>query len=45
MRKIPLKYYFIALVGILILIVAIILGTRLVTNHSFVMRWLPKTDT
>ena len=36
MRKIPLKYYFIALVGILILIVAIILGTRLITNHSFV---------
>jgi tetratricopeptide (TPR) repeat protein len=36
MRKIPLKYYFIALVGIIILIVVIMLGTRLVTNHLFV---------
>ena len=36
MRKIPLKYYFLALVGIGILIVAIILGSRLITNHSFV---------
>ena len=36
MRKIPLKYYFIALIGIIILIVAIMLGTRLYTNHSFV---------
>ena len=36
MKKIPLKYYFIALIGIIVLIVAIMLGTRLFTNHSFV---------
>ena len=36
MRRIPLKYYFIALVGIIILIVAIMLGSRLITNHLFV---------
>lgn len=36
MRKIPLKYYFIALIGTIILIIAIMLGTRLITNHAFV---------
>ena len=39
MRRIPLKYYFIALVGIIILIVAIMLGSRLITNHLFVQAY------
>ena len=36
MKKIPLGLYVLALVGIVVLVVAIMLGTRLFTNHSFV---------